>query len=143
MINPYSEYYVEQAGSGLPGFAGVKYQRGHGFFGRLFSGAILPILKYLGKRALGTGLDVASDALEGQNVKEAALRRMKETGSDVARDAIARGRSYLQSGSGIIRRRKRNRTRSAIKGVKRTKKRAVTKKKRRVRRKKRLSSFLD
>ena len=38
MINPYIQIYNNQVGSGLAAYQGVRYQRGHGFFGRLFGG---------------------------------------------------------------------------------------------------------
>jgi hypothetical protein len=64
-MNPYTTYYVNQVGSGLPGFQGIRYQRGHGFFGRLFSNTILPFVKQLlpgiGKRALPSVAGLAQD----------------------------------------------------------------------------------
>ena len=43
----YEQYYTSQAGSGLPGFQGLRYQRGHGL-GSLFRGLVgvgAPLLK--------------------------------------------------------------------------------------------------
>ena len=43
----YGQYYTSQAGSGLPGFQGLRYQRGHGL-GSLFRGLVgvgAPLLK--------------------------------------------------------------------------------------------------
>ena len=43
----YKQYYTSQAGSGLPGFQGLQYQRGHGL-GSLFRGLVgvgAPLLK--------------------------------------------------------------------------------------------------
>ena len=61
------DYYREQAGHGLPGFQGARFQRGHGL-GSMFKGLLhlaTPLLKKgavaLGKTALKTGLA----ALEG------------------------------------------------------------------------------
>jgi len=45
--NPYINYYVNQAGSGIGGFQGVRFQRGQGWFGNLFKNAILPLLNIL------------------------------------------------------------------------------------------------
>ena len=59
MANPYSEYYVNQAGYGISGFSGVRYQRGKGFFGKRFSGALIPLLKFLRPMALSTGYEIA------------------------------------------------------------------------------------
>ena len=60
-------YYKEQAGHGLPGFQGTRFQRGYGL-GGMFKGLLrlaTPLLKKgaveLGKTAMRTGLN----ALEG------------------------------------------------------------------------------
>ena len=50
MTNPYIDYYTNQAGSGLTGFQGYKYQRGHGFFSSLFRNILVPLVKYFGKK---------------------------------------------------------------------------------------------
>ena len=55
-------YYKDQAGHGLPGFQGMRFQRGHGL-GGMFKGLLrlaTPLLKKgaveLGKTSLRTGL---------------------------------------------------------------------------------------
>lgn len=65
----YKDYYKNQAGSGLSGFHGSRYQHGSGL-GSLFSGvlrAAAPLLKRgaiaLGKHALKTGVNLASNYL--------------------------------------------------------------------------------
>jgi hypothetical protein len=80
----YEHYYLQQAGNGLPAYAGVPFQRGHGLgsiIGGLFRGA-LPILrnvgKAVGKQLLRSGLDVANDVVSGNNVKKALKRRARE-----------------------------------------------------------------
>src|SRR5207253_3552676 len=99
-MNPYIEYYENQAGNGIVGFQGVKYQRGHSFFGRLLQGAIYPLLRYLGKQALSTGISVASDVFENkEDIRQAAKRRLAETGNVIAKDAITRARKF-QKGEG-------------------------------------------
>jgi hypothetical protein len=110
--NPYIQYYYDQAGSGVAGFEGVQYQRGHGFFGRLFGSIIRPLLGYLGKLGLSTGVNVASDYLEGKNIKEAAQDRLKEAGKTALAAGIKRGETFLQTGKG---RRKRKRKASVKK----------------------------
>ena len=72
----YHEYYLNQAGRGYPVYVGTRYQRGHGLgsiFGSLFKSAV-PLLmrgaKTLGCEALKTGLNLASDVMEGQNVTQ-------------------------------------------------------------------------
>ena len=58
----YKQYYTSQAGSGLPGFQGLRYQRSHslGSLFRGFVGVAAPLLKK-GAIALGKSL--------GQNSK--------------------------------------------------------------------------
>lgn len=99
-MNPYINYYVNQAGSGIAGFAGTRDERGRGFFGKLFSSTILPILKYFDKSALTTGVNVAEDVLEGKNIKEVIKSKAIESGKNITRDAIERSPSYIQKGSG-------------------------------------------
>ena len=80
----YEEYYTNQAGSGLPGFQGLRYQRGHGL-GSLFRGLVkvaAPLLKKgaialgksLGKKALTAGVGLAQDYL-GDNKRESNPRK--------------------------------------------------------------------
>lgn len=127
-MSPYAHYYSNQAGSGIAGFHGVRYQRGHGFFGRFFKGVLPTILKYLGKQTLKTGLNVADDILEGNNLKESIRTRVGETGRNVVKDAIKRGNRYIQTGEG---RRKRKRL-SSKKTIKRTRSKSRTTKRRRI-----------
>ena len=100
MSNTYINYYLNQAGSGLSAFEGVRYQRGNGFFGRLLSGAILPALRFLGRKALSTGVEVGMDALDGNNIKESIKRRSKKAAKDVASTALNRAQRYVQTGRG-------------------------------------------
>lgn len=140
-------YYVNQAGSGISGFAGVRYQRGDGFLGRLWSGGILPIIKkalplfsdigkQVGKRGLSTGLDIAQDVLDEDDVnmatiKESAKKRLKQGAKAAGKDTIAHIRSL--AGVGLKRRRRRARKRKRRKVYK--KRRPETKRIRRIRRK--------
>ena len=74
----YEQYYVDQArhkGVNLPAFHGSRSQQGYGLgsiFKELFRWT-MPHLqrgaKVLGKKALQTGVQVAQDVLEGNNVK--------------------------------------------------------------------------
>lgn len=121
MYNPYEEYYLNQVGSGLGGFEGTRFQRGHGFFGRLFTSKILPALKFLGKHALSAGINVADDVLHGGNVKESFKTRFKETGHDVAEKAVNRARIFAQTGKGLRRRKSKRRTKAKTKKLKKKK----------------------
>jgi hypothetical protein len=113
-MNPYTNYYINQVGSGLPGFQGIRYQRGHGFFGRFFSNTLLPFVKQLlpgiGKRALPSVAGLAQDILSGENVGKSALQRLKTLGTDVANETLSQLSSKFQKGSGKKRRKKRKHT---------------------------------
>lgn len=130
------DYYVNQAGSGLGGFSGVRYQKGDGFFGRLVSGTLLPIVKkvlpYLGKQALSTAKDIAGDVSQGEKFTDSLKKRFKGTAERVGGDAMAKVRQM--SGMGKRRRRKRPVICKAKPVKKRVKKRCP---KRKVRKRKR------
>ena len=98
--NPYLNYYANQAGNGISGFEGIRYQRGNGFFGNILKSAALPLLKYLGKQVLSTGIDVAKDVRDGEPIKEAFKSRAKAKLRDVAGDALKRAEVYRQTGRG-------------------------------------------
>ena len=73
-----------QKGGSLAGFSGVRYQRGAGL-GSLFRGlfrTILPVVKSVGKtvgrQALATGAQVASDVLDGRNVGQSIKQRGRQ-----------------------------------------------------------------
>jgi len=103
--NPYINYYVNQAGSGIGGFQGTRFQRGGGFFGNLFRNTIMPLLKYLGPKILKTGASVASDAIAGENVLSSLKTHGKEAARDIAADAGMRATRFAQTGTGRKRRR--------------------------------------
>jgi hypothetical protein len=106
-MNPYTNYYVNQVGTGLPGFQGIRYQRGDGFFSALlpFFKSLLPALGKIGQRALPSAVNLASDIISGENVKQSALSRLKEAGRDVLDETGKQLNLRFQGGSG--RRRKR------------------------------------
>ena len=81
-MNPYTQYYTNQIG-GISGFSGVRYQRGHGFFGRLFSGIggfLRSIAPSLGKRALPSAIGLAEDIISSEIVAKSAKHRLIEAG---------------------------------------------------------------
>jgi hypothetical protein len=101
-MNNFERYYTEQAGNGIAGFSGVKYQKGFGFFGRLLSGAVLPFLKFLGKNALSTGTSIAQDITDTddfslKNIKDVSTRRLKETGKKI----LKRAADKILTGEGV------------------------------------------
>lgn len=82
------DHYVSQAdqrGGTLPVFRGARIQRGHGLgnvFGSLFRWLKPMVQKTAtaaGRELVKTGADIASDALAGKPLKEAAEQRLKET----------------------------------------------------------------
>jgi hypothetical protein len=109
--NPYAQYYVNQAGTGIGSFEGIRFQRGNGFFGSIFKNTALPLLSYLGKQFLRTGVDVAGDVINGEPIKEALKIRSKRKLRDIAGDAARRASVFEQTGRGNKRRRhsKKNR----------------------------------
>ena len=99
----YGQYYLNQAGSGIPVYRGsTGLQRGYGLgglLGGLFRSA-MPLLKKgamaVGREALQSGMDIAQDVMNGQNVKTATKRRMKTAGRNMGRKAL----NKLQKGRG-------------------------------------------
>ncbi|RWS04209.1 uncharacterized protein B4U79_11400 [Dinothrombium tinctorium] len=94
------EFYIDQAGNGYPFFAGIRYQRGHGWFGRLFKGGVLPLLRYVGKKALKTGSNVVRDVLQGDDLGSSAKKHLKTAVHEAADDAFEK---ITQRGKGIKR----------------------------------------
>ena len=113
-MNDFEKYYLEQAGSGIAFYPGVRYQKGHGVFGRLFGRvlpALLPVLKSIGRTVLGTGLDVADDVVNGRSdlktsIKTRGMAAVKDTAQGLISDARAK---LAQTGSGRPRRRRQTR----------------------------------
>lgn len=59
----YEDYYVNQAGSGLPGFQGSRYQRGAGL-GSIFTGLMKFVAPLLKKGAVALGKFALNKAVE-------------------------------------------------------------------------------
>ena len=121
MVNPYIEIYNSQVGSGIPAFQGVRIQRGHGFFGNLFSGIGNLIKNWAPgvlKSILPSGVGLAQDIISGENVKQSTLNRLKEAGKAAGQHTIDRVASHFQHGKGRKRKRK---TKSNKRKRKRTK----------------------
>lgn len=100
-----------QHGGNLPAFHGARFQRGYGigsFLKGLFRSAV-PLIKdgakAIGKTALSTGLNIASDVMSGRNIKSSARTRALEARDSLKKKAISTARGVLgQSGKGIERR---------------------------------------
>ena len=136
---PYEDYYLQQAGSGLPAFAGSSFQRGHGV-GNLLKGLwryATPLLKKAGKQALKTGVSVVASGImnptSGKKNNAPRRRKSKSVTPRSTKTPTPRTRkAYLarmnfkpfsplnsQTGSGSVRRRKRKPVKRS--GKKRTK----------------------
>jgi hypothetical protein len=103
MSNPYIQIYNSQVGSGLAAYQGVRYQRGHGFFGRLIAGIgnfIKDLAPGLLKRTLPSALNLTQDIIDGQNVGKAMKSRLLEAGKVAADETLDKLKSRLQKGSG-------------------------------------------
>lgn len=114
MSNPYISYYNQQSGSGIQGFAGTRFQRGGGFWSKLFSNTIIPALKYVGKAAVSTGSNVLEDVIEGRNVKEAIKEHGITSLKKMGRKAVKTARESVQDdqfGSG---KRKKRKTKKSV-----------------------------
>lgn len=107
-VNPYLNYYITQAGSGIPGFSGVRFQRGRGIFGKLFTSSLLPLLKTLGGHVLSAGTNVARDYLKGDSIKESAKRHVTSEGKKLLGKALThldqqqQQQDQSQQGSGLV-----------------------------------------
>jgi hypothetical protein len=85
----FDSYYVTQAKNNLPVFRGAAYQRGYGFgnvFRRFFRWVVpilkenaMPVIKNLGKETLKGAINVATDALDGQDIKSSAKSNLKKS----------------------------------------------------------------
>lgn len=114
----FKNYYSAQAGGALRDinvFRGLPYQRGYGI-GSLFARFGIPVLKFLGKHLLSTGVAVGSDILAKRNAKEALKERAKEGYKTAAKEALTKISEKIdQSGKGLYKGvRKKKRTRKDI-----------------------------
>jgi hypothetical protein len=90
----YADYYNAQRGNGLsvPVFRGKSVMPGNGI-GSIFSGlfrSAMPLLKTGAKKLLSTGADVLSDVVSGENLKQSAKSRFKNTGKELMSDVRVR-----------------------------------------------------
>ena len=109
--NPYTRYYLEQEGRGVPVFRGSPWQMGHGQKGhglgalfRSVARSAMPLVKRgakaLGNIALNTGANFSSDVLAGKNVKQAAKARAVKGVNTAKSKASQRLQGYTQTGQG-------------------------------------------
>jgi hypothetical protein len=141
-MNNFEKYYIAQAGSGLAGFHGVRYQRGHGFFGRLLSGAVFPVMRFLGKNLLKSGANIAANLADSDDFSLNNIKRTAKKEAESSIQNMMQSVASKMSGSGRSRKRKKKhiRHRKPKKTLKTIKGRVV---KRKIKRKRKSpSSFL-
>jgi hypothetical protein len=105
MMMDFNAYYTQQAGTGIAFYPGIRYQRGHGFFGRFFKGSLLPLLQSLGHKLLSTGVDVADDVVNRgidptTSFKARGHTAMKSAANDMISQARTKLGTMKQNGSG-------------------------------------------
>lgn len=131
----YTEYYLNQAGSGFSNiYAAPVYQKGYGigsFLGGLFR-TVYPILKKsasaVGSELLKSGSNIISDIVSSQDPRTAIKNRGKETINNLSRLA---GDNLFGSGyksSTNLKRAHSNTERGSVKKQKRVNKKAEKKK---------------
>lgn len=109
----FTSHFQRQAGAGfsdLTLFQGHPYQRGYGI-GSLLKRFGVPILKFLGKQALKTGVNIGNEYLSGTNLRQS----IKKQGKAGIRSALEAGIGQLdnilnQSGSGIRKRKRKTKS---------------------------------
>jgi hypothetical protein len=105
-FNVWLDYYSSQAnqvGYGMTGFKGFPYHRGAGigsFFRSLFRMAV-PLIKSaatnVGKQALASGANIATDVLQGRPL----IQSLEEHGKEGASNLIKKASSAIQKGRGL------------------------------------------
>lgn len=101
----FDQYYLNQAGTGIAIYSGSKYQKGHGFFGRMIKGSIMPLIKkilpYLKDQLFDTGREFGNAVMTSNSFKEAAKKTAKKKLGDFATDALEKVKTMTQEGSGF------------------------------------------
>lgn len=120
----FEEYYCNQTGSGLNYYRGASFQRGYGIggiFRSLFRAAV-PLFKSgakaVGKQLFHSGVNMLNDVSQGDDIKMALKRRMKEAGKQLTDKAAVKVKTMIGSG------RNKKRKRSAKRSISRPKKKA-------------------
>lgn len=108
-MNQYESYYLNQAGSGIATYTGLRYQKGNGFFGRIMKGFALPLLKYFGKQGLSAAGNLVSEYRSNPNksIKDLLKDQAKTSLSDITQDGAERVKKFIQTGKGVKRTNKR------------------------------------
>ena len=129
-------YFANQAGSGLADitvFRGAPYQRGRGF-GTVFSKFGIPLLKFLGRHLLSTGVAVGSDMLAKRPIRETLKSRISESVKTAGHEGIDKiAKLVAQRGSGRLYKRRKTRIsrKKPRKPIRRVKKRVISRRRKR------------
>lgn len=118
-MNQYETYYLNQAGSGIATYTGLRYQKGNGFFGRIMKGFALPLFKYFGKQGLSAAGNLVSEfrANPDKGIKELLKDQAKTSLSNITQDGADRLTKFIQTGKGVKRtnnKRSNKRTKGSI-----------------------------
>ena len=118
----YNDFYMHQAGGAFDPYVSYRYlptQRGNGFFGRLISGGIMPLIRqvlpYLTSRSVEGVEGIVNDMKEGRSIKESAKRQLKRSASTVLQDMATK--ISKQAGSGLRRRKHKTKAKRTSKAV--------------------------
>jgi len=88
------DYYDRQAGNGIATYAGVRFQKGHGFLGRFFKGMLFPLIKkalpHVANLALSSANDIASEVRAGKKFKNATKQTLKRKAIDLAQEGLTK-----------------------------------------------------
>lgn len=106
--NPYEDYYLAQAGNGIPSiYSGNLHMKGHGL-GSFLKGAlraVFPLFKTAGRAILGAagtaGMNVLHDVATGRNdFRDSVKSHLGEMEHNLT-DSLKRKVDQIQSGSGV------------------------------------------
>lgn len=97
-----------QRGGAIRGFAGPEYQMGGKWaFGQYLWRHAKPLLSFLGRQALSTGMNIGQDLMQGKELKASAKERLTDTGKNVAIAGLDRVKRKIQTGEGRKKKRRR------------------------------------
>ena len=85
-------YYDNQAGTGIATYAGLRFQKGHGFLGRFFKGILFPLIKkalpHVAGAAISSAGEIAGEIKQGKNFKSAARNSLKRHAVELAEQGL-------------------------------------------------------
>ena len=107
----FHKHFQQQAVTGISDmtvFRGQPYQRGYGI-GSVFARFGIPILKFLSKQFVKTGMNVGNDYLAGNDLKESIKTHGKQGIRTAAKEGLGKLSQLIdQSGSGIRKRKRKS-----------------------------------